>query len=93
MTNQTPQTTPQKVFTSTIEEYQNKYDPENDIELPYWYHDGQTVSVDGYLWQILNDVTEYGYGDELYKTLRDNLYKIGYMLENINGCDFGFYKI
>lgn len=84
----TPQTKPQRVFDKIVREWGTR----NEIEIHAYYHDTETVSIDGYLHQIMNLMTEYGFGDDLLETIDDALDKIGYFIENKNGCDFGFYR-
>lgn len=81
----------QKVFKKAVDTFAKKYDSVAD--LPYYFHNESTVSVDGYLHQILNHNTEFNFGNSLRDSIEDDLFKIDIFLESINGCDFAFYKI
>lgn len=51
----------------------------------YWFHDADGVSVDGTLYDVMNDSADYNYGQEWYAALRKAMHKIGYYIEGGGG--------
>jgi hypothetical protein len=84
-------TRPQKTFEAVIKRIEKKTKSGYNTSFCRYYHDEQSVSVDGELHSILN-----GYSDFLgclREEIDNALSSIGYFMENQNGCDFKFYKI
>ena len=89
-TLETPKTKAQKKFESAVKKLERMYGLSSS-SLCRYYHDEESVSVDGELHSILNFNSEFcGEGREV---IDDALASIGYYIENIDGCDFKFYKV
>lgn len=79
----------QKIFKKVVDSFAKKYDMQDS--LLYWFHNSETVSIDGDLHSILNGFCEYNFS--LPEKIKTVLFNAGYFLESINGCDYGIYKI
>ena len=83
-------TSPQKVFESTIKKIEKMYGLTSQSMCRY-YHDEESVSVDGELHSMLNHMSSFG--ATAVQMIEDALSAKGYFMENQNGCDFKFYRI
>lgn len=79
----------QKIFKKVVDSFAKKCNTEDS--LLYWFHDSDTVSIDGELHSILNGFNEYNFS--LPEQIETALFNADYFLESINGCDYGIYKI
>ena len=80
----------QKTFEFAVKKLEKMYDLDGRALCRY-YHDEDSVSVDGELHALLNGNSDYLNGGR--EIIDAALADIGYFMENVNGCDFKFYKI
>ncbi len=79
----------QKAFEKAVVKLEKMYDL-SDRSLVRCYHDKESVSVDGELHSIMNGMSDHlGHA---WSVLEQAVEDCGYYIENVNGCDWKFYK-
>ena len=85
-------TRPQQIFKKVVDAYSKAMEKEfgDCAAFLYWFHDDESVSVDGTLHEVLNmDTMAF---QNLYENLDRALAKEGWFIENQNGTDHKFYR-
>lgn len=79
----------QKTFEGAVKKLEKLYQLDSR-SLVRHYHDDQSVSVDGELHAIMNGMSDHlGHA---WNIISEAVEAKGYFIENVNGCDWKFYK-